>query len=352
MITFLLDYSDTKQAEPKATLEISREVIEEAYLSVACRTARNRTALYQQKHAGAEMATRRRDPTLAALNRPISEHYELLQEQIGPLKDRRVIAFTISDLTANPLRPHYDDSIPDEQRAFQVARTILAVYRNGLSAKLFHLEDEPITEVPYTLLFSYEEEGQTRLAIHHKVEVNADGSLPEQIPKEIRNGLKWWAACPPLLKEGKHCLEEFAVLDYDIRHVFGFPEKDSAEEEELRKIYETFPSWEDWCKGIREKLRSFESPAVGSHAALGISEQELIVIHRTDTIPKIAEELKNLGMRDAVLLDSGGSCAIWANWANGGQGGILANHFNFRPARGAVIFLVLKGERYPEYAKG
>jgi hypothetical protein len=44
-----------------------------------------------------------------------------------------------------------------------------------------------------------------------------------------------------------------------------------------------------------------------------------------------------------VLLDSGGSCAIWTNWANGREGGVLASHWNFRAPRGAVLFLELDG---------
>jgi hypothetical protein len=41
-------------------------------------------------------------------------------------------------------------------------------------------------------------------------------------------------------------------------------------------------------------------------------------------------------------VDSGGSCAIWANWLNGNRGGVLANARNFRPRRGAMPSLVWK----------
>lgn len=88
-----------------------------------------------------------------------------------------------------------------------------------------------------------------------------------------------------------------------------------------------------------------EGLAKGYHAALGISEGQLILVHRYATIPQVAEELKKQGAKEAVLLDSGGSCAIWANWIGGAQGGILAHAWNFRPARGAVVFLVLKSKR-------
>jgi hypothetical protein len=84
------------------------------------------------------------------------------------------------------------------------------------------------------------------------------------------------------------------------------------------------------------------APAEGYHAALGLSEHDLIIVHRIGTIPAIADKLRSLGAQEAVLLDSGGSCSIWANWPDGGRGGVLASAWNFRPERGAVLFLVLE----------
>lgn len=352
MIELSLKY-DFENKNQEATLRIDSDTIDKVFLSVAHRTARNRTALYQRKHpilgttsqGPVKLKTSERDPELAALNQPIPEHYQLLWELHGPFADRPVISFAISDLTANLLRPHYDFLIRPEKRAFQLGQEAdRAIYRDGSDACLFYLEDEPIGKVPYTLLFSYEEEGQARFAICHKVTVQRDGSLPsDQIPEVIRKGLKWWAACPPLLINGKHNLEQFAILDYDLRHVFGFSGKVS---EMIREMYQSFSDWGKWCETIRQKLHNAELPKIACHAALGISEKrELFVIHRNATIPKLAEELEKLGAQEAVLLDSGGSCALWANWANGDQGGILSNQQGyFRPARGAVVFLVLKGE--------
>lgn len=345
MITLSLDYSDLEQTDPKATLRIFGDGIEQVHLSVASRAARNRKALYSKKHGDSKLASRDRPEELTAVNTPILEHYKSLPKSF---ENSRVIALPISDLTANPLRPHYDASISPEQ---------LGGYSDGSDTRLFYLEDEPIGEVPYTLLFSYEERGQTRLAIHHEVKVEPNGSLPDKIPQATLEGLNWWAACPPLLMGGQHYLDRYTLLDYDLRHVFGFPESfskgseaRSEKEKELLDMYQqsSFPNWGKWCDLVRQKLRGLQSYETGYHAALGISGRELIVVHRITTIPNLAEELRSLGAQDAVLLDSGGSCAIWANWANGGDAGVLASAWNFRPPRGAVIFLVLKGKRFPQ----
>jgi hypothetical protein len=262
----------------------------------------------------------------------------LAEERIAA--GRKVVAFPISDLTANPLRPHYDVAAGDDSRAFLHAATAGAVYGPRSSARLFHLEDEPIERVPYTLLVCHERSGAIRFSVCHGVRIGADGALPGGVPPDDLSGLRWWAACPPLLAEGRHDLEAFALRDYDLRHVFGFPQ-DAAAEDALRAIYRTFPDWDAWCDAVRARLETIERHETGYHAALGVTDDRLIVAHRTAAIPDLAGELRALGARDAVLLDSGGSCAVWASWANGGQGGVLASHWNFRPARGAVVFLEL-----------
>jgi hypothetical protein len=145
-------------------------------------------------------------------------------------------------------------------------------------------------------------------------------------------------------------LGQYTILDYDLRHVFGFPKK-AEDVTELRKIYQTFLYWKEWCSTIRSKLSDLKSkrddwfPPEGYHASLGICENKLLILHRIDTIPGISNRLKFLGAQEAVLLDSGGSCAIWVNWINANHGGVLAHNWNFRAARGAVVFLVVKGDR-------
>ncbi len=335
--------------DPEATLVVAQDELHKVFLSVAMRTARNRTALYQRKHADtrAGLRTRQRDPALAALNVPIGKHYLWLKDRLKnpeTLADRRVVGFPISDLTANPLRPHYDASLRKEQLAFRSGAARGAVYGGAPEARLFYLEDEPIGAVPYTLLLASGREGKARLAICHNVKVAGNGSLPGAIPKAVRGSLCFWAACPPLLVDGAHSTEEYAIRDYDLRHVFGHP-RTKAEENSLYKIYRRFVSWEAWESAIRSRLKKFTSFEVGYHAALGLSESEIIVVHRHTTIPQLAGELKSMGALDAVLLDSGGSCAIWGNWLDGNRGGVLANAWNFRPDRGAVVFMILEGQR-------
>jgi hypothetical protein len=335
MMRLISDYSRLAES-PETTLRLSFDEIESVVLSVSLREARNRSAFYQRKHVSpaAGMNTRDRAPELAALNRPISEHYRRLGSTVGSLHDRRVTAFPISDLTANPLRPHFDAEAD----------------RKTPGAGLFYLQDEPLGEVPYTLLVCRRTGSGVQFEIQHEVRVRPDGSVP---PADLCRDLIYWIACPPLLRAGEHDLERYAVLDYDVRHVFGFPHSfaesghASAEQQTryLAEFYAAFPKWKEWSALISERLGTAKPLETGYHAALGLSASEMILIHRIASIPELAAELQRLGASDAVLLDSGGSCAIWANWLNGNQGGVFANHYNYREARGAVMFLILKGSR-------
>jgi len=359
MVKFQLSYG-SEATTPEVTLTIPMEDVKGAHLSVANRCARNRTCLYQQKHLGASFYTRERGHALGAMNWPIAEHYRLLQElhpelgfqrQEGAEQDRieyypPVVAFSISDLTANPLRPHYI-AVPTDGLEplypFRAEEARSAVYRRVPDPRFFFLEDEPIDAVPYSLLIAERQEGSVSFAIRHGMHVmKREGSALEASDLGLQGQLKWWAACPPVVKDGAFDAESYATLDYDLRHLFGFP-RDDDEKRALRELQQLFPDWEGWCAAIKKRLgQSLQHPK-GYHAVLGIRNGELVIIHRFATIPAISEELQGMGVEQAVLLDSGGSCALWANWLNSGTGGLLAHAWNFRPSRGALVFLVLEG---------
>ena len=337
MFKFEISYSDIKSPDLSATLIILNSMIKDAILSVSNRSIRNRTSLYHQRHRGSVLETRFRSELLSNLNKTFDEHYHLLWKRYD-LKDKRVIGFTISDLTANLLRPHFYIYKFDNKKVFSDKETIEQVYRGNEESSLFYFEDEPINSALYTLLIAYRAGDNVKFTIFEDIRILKDGKLPDNVPENIKENLLWWAACPPLLINGKFDIFKFAVLDYDLRHIFGFNNS-----ELLRKIYESFTDWYKWKESIKEQLKKTTSFPIASHSILGLKDDEVYIFQRRDTIPDIAGELIEKGIRDAVLLDSGGSCAIWANWVNSGKGGILNSNFNYRPFRGAVIFVVLEG---------
>ena len=135
-IIIQLEY-DWAHRDGHATLKIPVGVgIEDALLSIAHREYRNGTDKYQKRHTGGPRNTRDRPPELSRLNYPIGTHYEDVKRLAGPdrVAQKCVVPFTIGDLTANLLRPHYD---------------------SARDTPLFHLDGEMLGTVPFTLLICY-----------------------------------------------------------------------------------------------------------------------------------------------------------------------------------------------------
>lgn len=325
-----------RERDPNVTLHILAESIATVGLTIANRARRNRSALWQKKHlrddgSAPAVMTRQRDSKHAQLNWPITEHYrrflgaQRLDESTAP----PVLGFGIGDLTANPFRPHYDQTIP-------------SVWTDA-NPRLFMLDDEPIGHVEYTLLCCYlSNTGKPRFQILHNVLVSSDGRLPRDIPAGVQDGLVFWAACPPILEHGVPSLSRFAVLDYDVRHYFGFTR---TPEEYWTGFYHHFQPFSRWQANLLEKQSEFESTEAGYHAILGTAANgDLVLLHRYGAIAQLASEvltageMLDLAVQDAVLLDSGGSCCVWSNWANR-DGAVIASHQHFREHRGAMVFL-------------
>ncbi len=337
MFKLEISYPEIMSPDPCAILVMSNSIIKDVILSVSNRSIRNRTSLYHQRHKGVVLETRFRSELITYLNKTIDDHYNILCKRYD-LKGKRVLGFTISDLTANLLRPHYYVYDFDNKKVFSDKNTIEQIYKDNKKSSLFYFEDEPINSALYTLLIAYRAGANVKFSIFNDIKILKDGKLPDSLPAEIKKNLLWWAACPPLLINGEFDILKFAILDYDLRHIFGFNNRKL-----LRKIYESFIDWNRWKETIKEQLKKVKNFPIASHSILGLKEDKIYIIQIRNTIPAIANHLRKEGIKNAVLLDSGGSCALWANWVNSGKGGILNSNFNYRPFRGAVVFAVLEG---------
>ena len=309
------------------TLIVPLSSVRLAGLTIANRALRQKGTLFQAKHAEFQrvhgIATRDRLPGLAELNMLIEWHRDrfLAMHDLYLSTAPQIAAFGMGDLTANLLRPH---CIVNPRRSF------------------FWLAGEPFRQVEYTLLVFYAIGKRVAAEILHRVRVGDDGQLPSSVPQTIRDGALFWAACPPLLENGEFDPFRFALLDYDIRHWKTFPRTDEGKEE-MWEFYRSFGDHEEWEDRVRAEVDSAEAP-VDYHAACGVTDnEEIVVIHRAATPEDLALTLKNHHVRDGVLLDTGGSPFIWANWL-AEEGQILAcNHEEFRPRRGAVVSLATDG---------
>jgi len=284
-------------------------------LSMANREKRNGTSLYQQKHILGTQKTSERKKYLADLNITIPEHFKK-DFDIDDVfhAENRYLVLGVGDLTANLFRPSFDTSKKNP---------------------LFFLEDEPITQKEYYGFIVQKEKSETKVRIE-KI-VFQDG-IPLENGKKIDH-LKWLFCSTPLVyKENVVSVEEMVLNDYDLRHTFG----KSAKEFTDKLYFQLRASYKDFVEMVKKnesRILTTGLEVEWYHAGIGIKEDKIIVIHHIGSLKELALKFKNLGVKDAVLLDSGGSSVIWANW---NKGGTIAHHINYRPKRGAIIIIETK----------
>ena len=311
-----LTYSfDTKKESPGIVMELPLWEIIHIFLSIARQKKRNGTVLYQQKHILGTEPTSQRKKELSDLNITIPEHFKqnFGIDDVFHVKNRYLV-LGVGDCTANLFRPSFDTS---------------------KEVPLFFLDHEPLEQKEYYGFIVQGEKEDTKVRIE-KI-VFRDG-IPLENGKKIDH-LKWLFCSTPLVyKKNAVSSTEIAVNDYDLRHTFGKNAKAFTDElyVGLRESYDTFA---DMVEKNKSRILSSGPEVEFYHAGIGIKGDRIVVIHNIGSLMDLAKKFEELGVNDAVLLDSGGSSVIWANW---NRGGTIAHHVNYRPKRGALIVIELK----------
>jgi hypothetical protein len=314
-----LTYSlDTNKESPGIIMELPLPEINHMSLSMADREKRNGTSLYQKKHILGSQKTAERKKNFADLNITIPEHFK---QNFG-LDDvfhveNRYLVVGVGDCTANLFRPSFDTS---------------------KKRPLFFLEDEPIEQKEYHGFIVREEGNETNIRIEKIIFRNG---IPLENGKQIDN-LKWLFCSTPLVyKENVVSASEMVVNDYDLRHTFG----KSANEFTNRLYFQLRTGYKNFVEMVKEnesRILTAGPEVEWYHAGIGIKNNKIIVIHHIGSLKELALKFKEVGVSDAVLLDSGGSPVIWVNW---NMGGTIAHHVNFRPKRGAIIIIEIKSNQ-------
>jgi hypothetical protein len=311
-----LTYSfDTNKESPEIIMELLLSEICHISLSMANREKRNGASLYQQKHILGTQKTSERKKNLSDLNITIPEHFK----QDFDIDDvfhveNRYLVLGVGDLTANLFRPSFDAS---------------------WKKPLFFLDYEPIEEKEYYGFIVQGEKDETIVRIE-KI-IFQDG-IPLENGKRIDH-LKWLFCSTPLVyKENVVNVSEMVLNDYDLRHTFG----KSAKEFTDKLYFQLRASYKDFVEMVKKnesRILTTGPEVEFYHAGIGVKEDKILVIHHIGSLRELALKFKELGVKDAVLLDSGGSSVIWANW---NMGGTIAHHVNYRPKRGAIIIIEIK----------
>ncbi len=209
--------------------------------------------------------------------------------------------------------------------------------------RLYHLKDEPFTERVYSCLVTSRDKSK-RLGIK-RIKFNEAEEVFDEAGRTISRGVKWCAYGQQIVRTDNERnitevvpIEEIVEQFYDVRHVFDLKDFDKRKEKDgmvISKLYEDYPT--KFRENMLIKLREFPR-AKYYHSTLGTNEEGIVIYHYKDKIEEIGKRLVDKGVKDAIILDQGGSVGIYSSWLNG----FLTRSSYFRPARISTIAFVLK----------
>jgi hypothetical protein len=324
-----------------AHVRISKDELDSALLHIAQPEMRNRSECYMRRHpvpGEPPVAPNKpfRCPT-APPKLPIPEHISLMRREgiLCPPKRSRdgdsgeefllepaMIAFPISDIVANLLRP--------------------AFHRDRLgSTRLFCFADEPIHDRAYHCLCFFQGSAGNFIDIRPvKFDPDRDEATDSLGKDLLPQGLVWAAAVVPLVVDGRALTPvEITLWDYDLRQIVG-----RESEKAITQAYSGWPG--HWPDHVQRLIRSHKSSGrpfeTFYHSIIALDRAgDIHIIQRDGNLPGLAEELADSGYISAGLLDSGGSCALYDPWS----GSYLNQSWYYREPRGAIIVLQTKAHQ-------
>lgn len=204
--------------------------------------------------------------------------------------------------------------------------------------KLYHLADELLFERTYSC-FVVPLEGNPRiqrLKFQDPLILTEDG-------KDISGEINWCNYGQQIVRDGSVVpIEDIVDQFYDIRHIFDWRDWGPRAEEDVKKLNEIF---EGYPQGFREKvlneLVKGTPRAKYDHHILGLSDDALVISHQKGLVEELAKNLVDKGVKDAVVLDQGGSSAVYASWPYP-NGGYLMQTSRYRPERISTIGIILQ----------
>jgi hypothetical protein len=149
------------------------------------------------------------------------------------------------------------------------------------------------------------------------------------LEEKLNDSINWCASGKALLRDGNP-IDIYDIVEqyYDVAHIFPVsnkaPEDIDGRTDRIRKgelvqmLYKNYPSqFKNNCiKALKEGLGTGEY----YFDIVGVNDDNLMTLHMYGNLKEVASYAKNKGMRDAIIVDEGGSIASWA-WYHGPNGG-------------------------------
>jgi hypothetical protein len=159
---------------------------------------------------------------------------------------------------------------------------------------------------------------------------------------DVSHDVEWATYGQRVLRSGTIARAE-TLLDqfYDARHVLAFDHHRAEGEAVRRALYDGYPG--TFRANVRRAWEAGVPRARYFHNAVGVNQNQVVIVQREGTIEEIGAALAAAGAEDGVILDNGGSVVCWAWWANDYAGGVISPTVDYRPPGTSAIAFVLRG---------
>lgn len=217
--------------------------------------------------------------------------------------------------------------------------------------RLYCLANEPFLDRKYSCFISYTREHPRIDYVTLEDEITFNGEKEQKArPKypigfDRGNAIAWCISGQQIVENSRVVpIEEIADQFYDIRHIFDWRDWGPTKEKDIEKLKAIFEGYsKDFRDKVLKELAKGTRRAKYDHHIIGTTYDDdgLVIAHKRGLVEDIAQDLVDKGVDDAIILDQGGSSAVYVSWPYP-NGGYLMQNERYRPERISMIGIVLK----------
>lgn len=173
------------------------------------------------------------------------------------------------------------------------------------------------------------------------VRFNGLEDVLDEYGNNICNEVEWCNYGQRIIRDNKVIpIEEIIEEFCDVRHIFDLDDRKEEDKRILGEFYVDYP--QKYKEKMLRELKQGRKRGEHYHNVLGLMDGGIAICHSKDIVENIAKKLVDKRIKDAIILDNGGSVGLYASWLNDNNGGWLNTCSYFRPERISYVGFVLK----------